>query len=54
MKHRMSPPGRTHAEVEQDVIPAVLLRWRCLFDAEDVGPEAKDVARVALATLLHK
>ncbi|MDV9196505.1 hypothetical protein [Streptomyces sp. Wh19] len=54
VKHRMSPPGRTHAEVEQDVIPPVLLRWRCLFDAEDVGPAAKDIARVALATLLHK
>ncbi|MCX4848756.1 hypothetical protein [Streptomyces sp. NBC_00893] len=30
------------------------MRWRCLFDAEDVGPAAKDIARVALATLLHK
>ncbi|MEU4500474.1 hypothetical protein [Streptomyces sp. NPDC024089] len=54
VKHRMSPPGRTHTEVEQDVIPPVLLRWRCLFDAEDVGTAAKDIARVALATLLHK
>ncbi|MFD0627883.1 hypothetical protein ACFQ2K_39840 [Streptomyces sanglieri] len=36
------------------MIPPVLLRWRCLFDAEDVGPAAKDIARVALATLLHK
>lgn len=54
VKHRMSPPGRTHTEVERDVITPVLLRWRCLFDAEDVGPAAKDIARVALATLLHK
>ncbi|MEL5960705.1 hypothetical protein AADR41_39150 [Streptomyces sp. CLV115] len=45
VKHRMSPPGRRHAEVEQDVVPPVLLRWRCLFDAGDVGPETQEDVR---------
>lgn len=52
--HRMRCPGSSRSEVEQAVIPPVLLRWRCLLDAEDIGPVTKNVARVALATLLHK
>ncbi|MFB7919470.1 hypothetical protein [Streptomyces sp. NPDC056061] len=54
VQHRMRPPGPSHAEIEQAVLPPVLLRWRCLFDAEDVDPASRNVALVALATLLHK
>lgn len=54
VKHQMLYPGRSRAEVERGVIPPVLLRWRCLLDAEDIGAATKNVTRVALATLLHK
>ncbi|NEA98874.1 hypothetical protein [Streptomyces sp. SID13726] len=51
---QMSYRGRSHTEVERAVIPPVLARWRCLFDAVDATAAAKDIGWVALATLLHK
>ncbi|WP_225101940.1 hypothetical protein [Streptomyces sp. CoH27] len=51
---QMSYRGRSHTEVEKTVIRPLLTRWRCLLDAADATPAAKDVAWVALATLLHK
>ncbi|MFF9346257.1 hypothetical protein [Streptomyces sp. NPDC014734] len=54
VQHQMRPPGRSHAEIERAVLPPVLRRWRCLLDGEDAGAASRNVARVALAALLHK
>jgi hypothetical protein len=41
-------------DLQQRVLLQVRARWRCLLDADDATAHAKNVARVALATLLHK
>ncbi|MFE3857056.1 hypothetical protein ACFXPN_38710 [Streptomyces griseorubiginosus] len=51
---QMSYRGRSHAGVEQAVIPPVLARWRCLLDAGDAPAADRNVGWVALATVLHK
>jgi hypothetical protein len=44
----------SQADLQQMVLPPVLARWRCLLDADNVANHLKNVAWVALATLLHK
>lgn len=51
---RMLGPGRSRTSHEAAVLPGILARWRCLLDADDVKPWRKDIARVALATVLHR
>jgi hypothetical protein len=36
------------------ILPPVMARWECLLGAEDAPIHTKNVAWVALATLLHK
>nr|BFE79717.1 hypothetical protein GCM10020093_023180 [Planobispora longispora] len=44
----------TRAEVRRPVIEPVLRRRRCLLQAPGTDTTTRDIARVVLATLLHK
>jgi hypothetical protein len=44
----------THVNMRREVLPPVMARWGCLLDAENARIHTKNVAWVALATLLHK
>ncbi|PZT73777.1 MULTISPECIES: hypothetical protein [unclassified Streptomyces] len=50
----MLAPPATHEELARQVITPVLARWSCLLNCDDVRPSAKNMVRVALATVLHK
>ncbi|MFD3547234.1 hypothetical protein ACFWUW_16750 [Streptomyces sp. NPDC058655] len=54
VRWQMHLPGASHEEVAHAVIGPVLTRWRCLLDSDDASPALRNVAKVALATLLHK
>ncbi|MFE7665982.1 hypothetical protein [Streptomyces celluloflavus] len=54
VREQMAYSVSSYAELERAVIPPILVRWRCLLDADDASPATKHVAWVALATLLHK
>jgi len=43
-----------HVDVMQRLLPPVMARWRCLLDAASAHIHTKNIAWVALATLLHK
>jgi hypothetical protein len=43
-----------HIDVAQQLLPPVMARWRCLLDAGNAHVHTKNIAWVALATLLHR
>ncbi|MBG0831615.1 hypothetical protein HS041_28190 [Planomonospora sp. ID67723] len=51
---RLREIGGTPAELRRLVIEPILRRWRCLLQAPDTDTTTRDIAWVALATLLHK
>ncbi|GGS98088.1 hypothetical protein GCM10010156_65360 [Planobispora rosea] len=51
---RLRDMGGTRAEVRRLVVEPILRRWRCLLQATEVDTTTRDIAWVALATLVHK
>jgi hypothetical protein len=53
-REMMLTGGGPRADQQRRVLAPVLARWRCLLDSGSTPAHVKDIARVALATLLHK